>query len=131
MVPYLIDSGKKVRESFWPHSMRSFFGGEACFTSFPMLSKNWTFSDVWTETANWLTQKWGNPLRWLVSYFFFVDMSSFVIVSWHGQMVNGHTNNHTYRSVKRKISAFKIRIRKDNQIDQLLLCIKIISNIEK
>ena len=70
--------------------------------------------------------RWGG---WLVT--FFVDMSSFVIVSWHGQMVNGHTNNHTYRSVKRKISAFKIRIRKDNQIDQLLLCIKIISNIEK
>ena len=34
---------------------------EACFilpTSFPMLSKNWTFcSDVWTVTANWLRRK--------------------------------------------------------------------------
>ena len=109
MFPYLIDTVNRMKKSqrivltSQHEVLEKSRELEACFilpTSFPMLSKNWTFSsDVWTVTANWPRRKMKysteNSLSislsspagqfQLLYYYFFIYMSSFVIVSWqHG-----------------------------------------------
>ena len=67
MFPYLIDTVNRMKKSqrivltSQHEVLEKSRELEACFilpTSFPMLSKNWTFSsDVWTVTANWPRRK--------------------------------------------------------------------------
>ena len=113
MFPYLIDTVNRMKKSqrivltSQHEVLEKSRELEACFilpTSFPMLSKNWTFSsDVWTVTANWPRRKMKYSTEnslflslslslfspagqfQLLYYYFFIYMSSFVIVSWqHG-----------------------------------------------